>query len=64
MVKCVAAQNQENNQNQQRLVHWIELESDALAPANSITNSDREHLATFYNDLINFNTVNPNNPNH
>lgn len=62
MVKCVAAPNADGNQGQNRLVHWIELESDALAPVNSITSSDREHLAAFYNDLMGYNTINPNNP--
>jgi hypothetical protein len=45
MVKCVAAPNPDGSQVQNRLVHWIELESDDLAPANSITSSDKEHLA-------------------
>jgi len=65
MVKCVAAPNGEAGASStaasgaQRLVHWIELESDALAPANSITGSDREHLHAFFLDLLPFNTVNP-----
>ena len=59
MVKCVAAPNADGSQPQNRLVHWIELESDALAPANSITSSSREHLAQFINDLMQFNTSNP-----
>ena len=37
------------------------MESDALAPVNSVTSSEREQLAMFYNDLMSFNTVNPNN---
>lgn len=38
MVRCVATSGQDNNQP----VQWIELESDRLAPPNSIMSNDRE----------------------
>lgn len=48
MVKVFAHPIQ--NQNQQ-VVQWIELESDKLAPPNSNTSNDREHLHRFLVDL-------------
>lgn len=51
MVKCIAAASQNNSQ---PVVHWIELESEKLAPPQSITGNDREHLHKFFVDLSSF----------
>lgn len=51
MVKCVA---QPLTNQSQAVVHWIELESDKLAPPNSNTSNDREHLHKFLAELYTF----------
>ena len=65
MVKCIAVLNQNVSQHsfinliyikcqqnpQQQVVQWIELESDKLAPPQSITGNDREHLHKFFVEL-------------
>jgi hypothetical protein len=33
---------------------WIDLESDKIAPENTVTSSDREHLHKFLRDLYGF----------
>lgn len=34
------------------IMHWIELESDNIAPSKCMTKSDREYLHKFYVDLF------------
>jgi hypothetical protein len=50
----VVAINQQPEQTQNNLGLWIELESDKLAPENTLTGNDREHLHKFLKDLYGF----------
>ena len=55
MVYVTAVPTPQNEQLQPTVVNlWIELESDKIAPENTITGNDREHLHKFLKDLSSF----------
>ena len=62
MVYCIANPQAQSNiemgQHMQmqssNIAIWIDLESDKIAPENTVTNSDREHLHKFLRDLYGF----------
>ena len=51
MVFCSASVQNANGQTV-KISHWIELESDNIAPYKCMTRSDREYLHKFYVDLF------------
>lgn len=49
MIKCVY---DNRDRPPKKLIHqWIEVESDKIAPKDSITNNDREHLFRFFMEI-------------